>query len=131
MGGINPTLSAKLYRKLTYKLIPVTDTDPETLDDDLARSVQEEERLKAELTVLFGGETVALACQIDIADLNLNEEMTRCIAAGIKQLKQLKHDPQAQVDLVSGMEQGARLLLCMWIMDMDLLEKIQNRSWLG
>ena len=99
-------------------------------EDDLEHSVKEDERLKAELTVLFGRETVELACQIDSADLNLNEKMTATIAAGIKQLKHLKHDRQAQVDLVNGMEPGARLLLCMWVMDMDLLEKIQDRSWL-
>ena len=107
------------------------DNDPETTEDYLDQSEQVAERLKAELTFLFGRETVDLAGQIDIADLNLHGEMIDSISAGVKQLKQLKHDPRAQVDFVNGMEQGARLLLCMWIMDMDLLEKIQDRSWLG
>ena len=109
----------------------MVENTPVIAEDDLEQSVKEGERLKAELAFLFGRETVELACQIDIADLNLNQKMTDSIAAGIKQLKHLKHDPQAQVDLINGMEQGARLLLCMWVMDMDLLDKIQDRSWLG
>jgi len=101
------------------------------IDTDLIQSVKEEERLKAELAFLFGKETVDLASQIDIADLNLNEKMTDSISSGVKKLKDLRHDPQAQADYINQMEHGARLLLCMWIMDMDLLGKIQGRPYLS
>jgi hypothetical protein len=80
--------------------------------------------------VLFGRDTVEQARQIDIIDLNLNEEMTKCIANGVSGLKALKRDPAAQRNLIGDMEAGARLILCMWIMDMGLLEKIQERSYL-
>ena len=96
------------------------------INNDLARSVNEDERLKQGLALLFGRETVELAGRIDIADLNLNDQMIDSISAGVRKLKELKRDPQAQAGFVNGMEQGARLLLCMWIMDMDLLGKIQD-----
>ena len=105
--------------------------DETDADNDLVQSMTEDERLKDELALLFGRETVETACQIDIADLNLNEKMTAVISAGVKNLKQLKRDPQAQLAFVNDMEQGARLLLCMWIMDMDLLDKIQDGPYTG
>lgn len=105
--------------------------DETDIIDGLAQPEEEDERLKDELAFLFSRETVDLACQIDIADINLNEKMTDSISAGVKKLKQLKHDPQAQAEFTSKMEQGARLLLCMWIMDMDLLGKIQDRPYLS
>ena len=55
--------------------------------------------------------------------------MTASIGEGIRQLKQLKHDPEAQRQWVSEQAPGLRLLLCLWIMDMDILDKIQTRSY--
>jgi hypothetical protein len=96
--------------------------DPE----DLVQTIQEAERQKRELAQLFGRETVDLAGQIDIVDLNLNEKMTECIADGVRRLKELKGDPAAQARFIESMEQGARLVLCMWIMDMGLLDRIRD-----
>jgi len=98
--------------------------------DELMQSIEDYERINNELSFLFGKEIVDQARQIDIADLNFNDEMTGTISAGIRQLKKLKHDPNAQKDLVTEMEPGTRLVLCMWIMDMGLLEKIQIHSYL-
>ena len=97
------------------------------LSDDLRQSMEEDERITEELAILFGRDTVNLARQIDIIDLNLNEEMTKSITSGVSKLKELKSDPVAQIRLIKGMEAGARLILCMWIMDMGLLDKIQVR----
>ncbi len=108
-------------------------SDAEIVDDtgcDLAESIEAYDRLQEELSFLFGRETVVQASHIDIADLNLTKDMTDSISAGIRQLKKLRTDPDAQKDLVNGMEAGARIVLCMWIMEMDLLEKIQSRSYL-
>lgn len=98
--------------------------------NDLEQAISENERTRTELAFLFGAETVNLAGQIDIADLNLNEKMIDSISAGLRRLKELKHDPEAQLAFVRNLEQGARLLLCMWILDMDLLEKIREGSYL-
>ncbi|MEE8233080.1 MAG: hypothetical protein V3R41_00165 [Gammaproteobacteria bacterium] len=82
-----------------------------------------------ELSFLFGGNIVEQVRLIDIADLNLTDEMTTSIGEGIRQLKQLKHDPEAQRQWVSGQAPGLCLLLCLWVMDMELLDKIQTRSY--
>lgn len=107
----------------------MTDTAAENVND-LVQTISENERIRAELAYLFGTETVDLAYQIDSADLNLNEKMIDSISAGVRRLKELKHDPGAQLGFVRGLEQGTRLLLCMWIMDMDLLGKIRDGSYL-
>ena len=98
--------------------------------DELIQSMEDYERSNEELAFLFGRETVEQAGQLDIADLNLNEEIVACIAGGIRTLKELQHNPRAQVNFVNGLEPGARLLLCLWVMDMGLLEKIRKRSYL-
>ena len=98
--------------------------------DELIQSMEDYERSNDELAFLFGRETVEQAGQLDIADLNLNEEIVACITGGIRTLKELQHNPRAQVNFVNGLEPGARLLLCLWVMDMGLLEKIRKRSYL-
>jgi hypothetical protein len=84
-----------------------------------------DEKPDSELARLFGGDTVELARLVDVADLNLDERMISCITGGLTRLKQLRHDPDAQLALVQALEPGERLLLCMWILEMDLLEKIR------
>ncbi|MFT7460270.1 MAG: hypothetical protein ACI909_002958 [Planctomycetota bacterium] len=104
---------------------------PDGLENDLSSSIETNRKLNEELSFLFGQETVELAGQIDNADLNFNKDILACISAGVKRLKQFKHDPDAQIKLINEMEPGARLVLCMWIMDMDLLDKIQSDSYLN
>ena len=96
--------------------------------DDLDQSREDHERAREELAVLFGQETVEQASQLDIADLHLNDEIVASISNGIRTLKELQHNPSAQVSFVNSLEPGARLLLCMWIMDTGLLTKIRQRS---
>lgn len=93
--------------------------------DDLRLSMEEEERRIKYLSLVFGEDTVAQARQIDVADLNMNDKMMATISDGVRKLKALKADPDAQINLVSGLEPGARLVLCMWIMDMGLVDKIR------
>jgi len=97
--------------------------------DHVQQIADEVGKARAELTFLFGEETVALARQLDVADLNLRDEIVRDIGAGVGELKKLKANPRAQREFVSKLEQGSRLLLCMWIMDMELLDKIQTRPY--
>ncbi len=98
--------------------------------EDLIQTVEENERLNEELAFLFGKETVNQARKIDIVDLNMNKEMMDSISTGVRKLKELKHNPNAQLNLVNELQPGARLVLCMWIMDMGLLEKIQTHPYI-
>ncbi len=54
----------------------------------------------------------------------MTDQMTAEIGAGIKQLKQLRESPVQQRQWLEKQEPGLQLLLCLWIMDMGLLEKI-------
>ena len=98
--------------------------------EDLIQTLEENERLNEELAFLFGKETVNQARKIDIVDLNMNKEMMDSISTGVRKLKELKHNPNAQLNLVNELQPGACLVLCMWIMDMGLLEKIQTRPYI-
>jgi len=98
--------------------------------DDLQQDIDEAEKEARELAFLFGEHIVEQAQLVDIAELNLTDEMTNEIGTGVRQLKQLKHDPEAQRKWVKEQTPGLRLLLCLWIMDMDLLGKLQDRSYL-
>ena len=89
----------------------------------------EDEFKDRQLTKLFGSEIVEQASLIDVVDLNLDEQMTAAITGGLNRLKQTRNDPAAQIALVIAMEPGEKLLLCMWIMEMDLLDKIQARPY--
>jgi len=97
--------------------------------DDLKNLLQNQQYQFNQLSLLFGAGTVEQASMIDIADLNLNEEMTASISNGITRLKQLKYKPDEQIQLVNRMSAGERLLLCMWIIEMDLLNKIQGQPY--
>lgn len=85
----------------------------------------EEDQAESELARLFGQDTVNQARLIDAAHLNLDDSMTACITAGLNRLKQTRNDPAAQGAVISAMQPGERLLLCMWAMEMELLDKIR------
>ena len=103
-------------------------TEPE-FENGIEHDVAEGASLAKELAFLFGEELVEQAQLLDIADLNMTDEMTASIGEGIKQLKQLKHDPQAQRQWLGKQQPGLQLLLCLWIMDMGLLEKVRARPY--
>ena len=95
-------------------------------EGNLKQEVAREESQAHELAFLFGEEIVEQARLIDIGMLNITDEMTAAIGEGIRQLKQLRNDPEAQRQWIEKQEAGLRLLLCLWIMDMGLLEKIKG-----
>ena len=95
-----------------------------TISDELQYSMEEDGRQLQELSRLFGADTVEQARHIDAADLNMNDQMLASISNGVQQLKVLREKPDSQRRLIAGMEPGARLVLCLWIMDMGLLQKI-------
>lgn len=103
---------------------------PDELAVDLNNDVEASEQLNRELSYLFAKDVLEQSSHIDIVDLNLNQAMTDSISGGVKKLKELKSQPQAQLKLVSSMTPGEKIVLCMWIKEMGLLEKIQDRSYL-
>ena len=76
---------------------------------------------------IFGDGVVEQAGYLDVADLNISDDMARDIAEGIQQLKKKRHDPAAQQDWIRQQPPGLLVVLCLWIMDMDLLEKIRDK----
>jgi len=103
----------------------MTSENPES--DDLKNLLEKRQNQFDELSLLFGRDTVEQASMIDIVDLNLNEEMTASISNGVTRLKHLKYNPDEQIQFINRMSSGERLLLCMWIIEMDLLNKIQEQ----
>ena len=95
-------------------------------EGNLKQEVAREESQAHDLAFLFGEEIVEQARLIDIGMLNITDEMTAAIGQGIKKLKQLKNESEAQRQWIEKQEAGVRLLLCLWIMDMGLLEKIRK-----
>ena len=85
----------------------------------------EKDRAQQQLTYLFGKDIVDQAELIDVADLNISDNITHCISDGVIQLKKLKGKKDSQRALVEKMSPGEKLVLCLWIMDMGLLDKLQ------
>jgi len=85
---------------------------------------EENDALSNELSRLFGQDIVEQARLVDVVDLNLDDRMTACITSGITRLKQKRGDFVAQQVMVATMEAGEKLLLCMWIIEMELMDKI-------
>ena len=98
-------------------------------DSGLEDDIQASQHLDAELAFLFGEDIVEQSNHIDIVDLNLNQAITESIASGVKQLKALKSTPQAQQKFVDSLAAGEQIVLCMWIREMQLLNKIQDLSY--
>lgn len=76
------------------------------------------------LTKLFGAEIVEQAKLIDVVDLNLDDKMTACITAGVTGLKQRRGDSAGLRRYVESLQPGEQLLLCMWIREMELTDKL-------
>lgn len=78
------------------------------------------------LIELFGMDIVEQAELVDVVDLNLDDRMTSSISSGVTGLKRLRGDLTAQRRFVDALQPGERLLLCMWILEMDLLDKVRD-----
>ncbi len=81
------------------------------------------------LVELFGLDTVEQASLLDVVDLNLDDKMTGAISAGVIRLKKLRGDTVAQQAMIAAIEPGERLLLCMWVMEMELLDRISEQTF--
>ena len=108
---------------------PANQEDEFEATEEFDDSVERRQRQTRELTWLFGEEIFEQADQVDIADINMTQEITDAIGRGVKKLKELINDPSAQRTFITSLEPGAQILLCLWIMDMDLLDKIQSHPY--
>ncbi|MGY8813137.1 MAG: hypothetical protein ACKVHQ_00260 [Gammaproteobacteria bacterium] len=104
--------------------------DESSNDIDQYDSIADKKRQEVELSFLFGKDIVEQARLIDVVDLNLSDAMTRSISEGVTRLKKIRDQPENQLKLINNMTPGERLVVCMWIMDMNLLDKLQSRSYL-
>lgn len=95
-----------------------------TEEDKQTDLENEKNRTHKVLANLFGEEIVTQAELIDIANLNISDDITSCISDGVVKLKKMKGNTTSQRDLINKMSQGEKLVLCMWIMDMGLLDKL-------
>jgi hypothetical protein len=80
------------------------------------------------LNRLFGADIVEQAQLIDVVDLNLDDRMTAGITTGLTRLKQSRDNPGTQQAIVAAMGSGEKLLLCMWVMELGLLDKLQSHT---
>jgi len=103
--------------------------DESNNDSGFDQEIADEAIVYKELSFLFGEEIVEQSRMLDVAHLNLSDEMTAVIGKGINQLKKLKSNPEAQRQWINDQAPGSQLLLCLWIVDMGLLQKIQTRSY--
>ena len=88
--------------------------------DKLADDNSDDPRLRS----LFGSAIVEQAKLIDVVDLNLDDKMTACITAGVTALKQRRGDATGLRRYVESLQPGEQLLLCMWILEMELTDKL-------
>ncbi len=86
---------------------------------------EQDEQTSAFLSRLFGEQTLRLTRRLDVADLHINDAMTQSIGASVSELKRLKGDVSGQKAYIAGLEEGARLLLCLWVTDMALHERLR------
>jgi hypothetical protein len=92
---------------------------------------RQQQQLHNELAFLFGKETVEQAEVIDVVDLQLNQDMTQCISKGVTRLKQLKDMPDAQQKYIRELNPAEQLLVCMWVLEMNLLDKLRSHSYIA
>lgn len=92
---------------------------------------RQQQQLHKEMAFLFGEETVEKAEIIDVVDLQLTKDMTECISRGVTRLKQLKDMPDAQQKYIRDLNPAEQLLVCMWVMEMNLLDKLRSHSYIA
>jgi hypothetical protein len=81
-------------------------------------------RLEHELAALFGGELLERAKATDPANLELSAELMDTVHGAADSLLGRAGEPLAQRAIVAALPADVRLVLCMWIHDLDLAVKL-------
>jgi len=71
---------------------------------------------------------VSQARLTDPAELDLSAALMEAVWDAADQLLRDAGNPYAQRAYVQGMPEAARLVLCMWVMDLELVRKLQERT---
>ena len=85
--------------------------------------------IESELACLFGKKTVTRAKRTDIVDLRVDADFMDGIADTAGQLLEAKDNPRKQRRLVGSMDQDKRLVLCMWVMDMEMTDRLMTNLY--
>jgi hypothetical protein len=85
-------------------------------------------KMDAELAVLFGDVTVRIARMVDPVMLALSADLMDRVHDGADALLARSGRPDAQRRYVAGLPSDVRLILCMWMMDLDLAAKLTARA---
>lgn len=109
-------------------MMTMSENENEIVAEDIE---QQQQQLRNELSFLFGKDTVEQAELIDVVDLQLNNDMTQCISRGVTRLKQLKDMPDAQQKFIRELNPAEQLLVCMWVMEMNLIDKLRSDSYIN
>ena len=81
-------------------------------------------RKNRELVSLFGADMVSKAQATDVAGLSLSAELMDAVHDAADRLLTVAGRPEEQRRIVSELPSLTRLVLCMWIMDMELAARL-------
>jgi hypothetical protein len=77
---------------------------------------------------LFGEVVCSVAAGTDAATLDLSAGLMDRVHDGADALLAMRQHPDEQMRYVSELPFEVRLLLCMWLLDCDLADKLANRA---
>jgi hypothetical protein len=77
---------------------------------------------------LFGDVVCSVAGGADAATLDLSAGLMDRVHDGADTLLKLRRYPEEQLRYVSELPFDVRLVLCMWVMDCDLADKLAQRA---
>jgi uncharacterized protein (DUF2342 family) len=85
-------------------------------------------RLDKELVCLFGRDTVQEAISTNPATLSISGALMDSVHAAADDLLAHVSDPGAQRRIVAGLPPTTRLVLCMWVQDLNLAADFHVRA---
>ena len=77
---------------------------------------------------LFGEVVCSVAAVTDAAMLDLSSGLMDRVHDGTDALLAMRHHPDEQMRYVSELPFDVRLVLCMWLLDCDLADKLASRA---
>jgi hypothetical protein len=77
---------------------------------------------------LFGEVVCTVAACTDAATLDLSAGLMDRVHDGADALLAMRHHPDEQMRYVSELPFDVRLVLCMWLLDCDLADKLASRA---
>lgn len=82
----------------------------------------------SELVALFGRRVVDMATVLDVAHLDITAKRMAAVQKATEALMELNGQPDGQRAVVKGLETYTALLLCMWLMDTGMFERLLEQA---